>query len=283
MDPIPPTLGTAAGFVVLLLAHLLRGQDGRRHVALLLAAAAAPVALFTANGLAGGEFSLPPTDFRGWTLALALGSLLLGWVAAQGRAAAALAAGASLAALAYLFLVPTESLHERYWDGQVALYAGSLAGVSAATLLLRYEQVRRERVGEGLLAFAIAGVAAAPTLGFTGTGVGAALAGAVAGGAGLLGLLTTFLGDRWRLNLGPLGMALGTSQALVMAGVLATGVLYAETPKESGLALALAPLLTLLPGRGLKGTLLRLTLVAAVAAAPAIHAYLNQPPPNPYG
>ena len=66
----------------------------------------------------------------------------------------------------------------------------------------------------------------------------------------------------------------------MFAGLLANGVLYAETPRTAGLLLLTAPLMVLLPGRSLVASVVRLTLVAGCAA---LAAFLSQVEPNPYG
>lgn len=282
MDPIPPSAGSALGLLLLLVATLVRGDTGLSGLGAGLAAASALGALVTTSLLSGLEINLEPRAFRDWALLAVLVCVPLGSIASRGRGAAAVVAVTIGALLVGLFLHPTESLHERYWGGRVALHVGGLSAVALACVLTRWGQARASRIPEGMMAFALAGVAAAPTLGFTGTGVSAAIAGGVAGSAGLFGVAAALV-PRLRNDLGAIGMAAGTTQAMVLVGALATGALYAETPLWSAALLALAPLWTLLPGTGVRGGVIRLALVLATVAVPAVMAYLNQPEPNPYG
>lgn len=281
-DPLPPLAGTAVGTLLLLMGMKFRGGDGRGLGGSFLAALAGLGTLVSALHASDLSVGMPPNVFRDWTVVatavgVLAGTLMGGSLALQ---AAGMLVGAG--ALIYLFAVPTESLHVRYWDGQVALYVAALAGAGILALLVRVGQTAQGRTAEGMVAFAISASMAAPAVGLTGTGVSAGLAGALAGGAGLFGLLLAAQpGLRERSD--GVGRAAATVQVIALVGVLGTAVLYAETPKWSGAVLLLAPCLTLLPGKTAPAALVRLGLVAAVCIAPVIVALLAQEPPNPYG
>ncbi len=281
-DPVPPLVGTAVGTVLLVLALCFRGESGRGPLGLGLAALAGLAALVAALYASDLSVAVPPKVFRDWTVVVTALGVLVGVL--MGARPALRVAGLLLgaAALVYLFSVPTKSLHGRYWDGQVTLYVACLAGAGVLAMLVRMGQGAQGRTAEGMLAFAISASMAAPAVGLTGTGVSAGLAGALAGGAGLFGLLLMARpGLRERSD--GIGRAAGTVQVIALVGVLATGVLYAETPKWSGALILLAPCLTLLPGKSTPAALVRLGLVAAVCVAPVIAALLGQEPPSPYG
>ena len=282
MDPIPPSAGTILGFALLVAGARLRAGGGHRRLGILLGAASAPAAVILAAALSGVHVTSRPVAFRDWTLLVLICSAPLAWLAAHGRRRATVAMAVLVALLVGLFLYPTAPLHERYWDGRVALHVSGLSLMSWLAIQVRVWHAARARVPEGMIAFALAAVAAAPTLGFTGTGISAALAGALGGAAGLSGL-TLLLRPGLGRAAGSLLVSAGITQAVGLIGALATGALYAETPLWSAGTLALAPALTLLPGVGRRGRIARLALVGAVAATPAVAAYLSQPAPNPYG
>lgn len=281
-DPFPPLAGTAAGTLVVLMGLKFRGEDGRGLAGAFLAALAGLCALVVALYASDLAVGLPPKVFRDWTVVAAavgvLAGTLMGGKPASRVAGLLIGAGA----LVYLFAVPTESLHERYWDGQVALYVGALAGAGILALLVRLGQTAQGRSAEGMLAFAISASMAAPVVGLTGTGVSAGLAGALAGAAGVFGLLLAAQ-PALRERTDGVGRAAAMVQVIALAGVLGTGVLYAETPKWSGAVLLLAPTLTLLPGKSVPASLVRLALVAGACLVPVIAALLDQEPANPYG
>lgn len=282
MDPIPPSAGAALGLLFLISSVLFRGSQGRGASAAALASLSAIAAVALAGLLSGVRVAIPPVAFRDWALLALCASAPLAWIASRGRRGAWVAWGFLSALLVGLFLYPTETLHDRYWGGRVAEHVGGLSLAGVLAVLVRWGQACRSRAPEGMLAFALAALAAAPTLGLTGTGVSAALAGSLAGAAGLFGLALSAV-PAWRSSLGSVGIAAGTTQSIALIGSLATGALYAETPLWSAAVLALAPAVTLLPGAGLRGVILRLTLVAGCCAAPAVAAYMNQPAANPYG
>ncbi len=282
MDPIPPSAGAALGFVLLVGSALCRASSGRSASAAALASASAVAAVLLATWLSGIRPSFPPVAFRDWAALALLSSVPLAWIASRGRWQACGAIAVLAALLAALFAIPTETLHERYWDGRVAEHVGGMSLVGLVAVLVRWGQSARGRVPEGMLAFALAALAAAPTLGLTGTGVSAALAGALAGAAGTFGLATVAIAPL-RSSLGPVGVAAGTTQIVALMGALATGALYAETPLWSAAVLVLAPAATLLPGAGLRGAVIRLALVVGCCAVPAVAASIDQPAPNPYG
>ena len=242
MDPIPPSAGAALGFVLLVAGALCRGSSGRAASAAALASASAVAAVALATWLSGIRPSFPPAAFRDWAALALWSSVPLAWIASRGRRSAWGAIALLAALLVALFAIPTEPLYERYWGGRVAEHVAGMSLVGLIALLVRWGQSARGRVPEGMLAFALTALAAASTLGLTGTGVSAALAGA-----------------------------------------LATGALYAETPLWSAALLVLAPAVTLLPGAGLRGAAIRLALVVGCCAVPAVAAYTDQPAPNPYG
>lgn len=282
MDPIPPSAGAALGFVLLVASALCRGSSGRAASAAVLASASALAAVALATWLSGIRPSFPPVAFRDWvSLALWI-SVPIAWIASRGHWPAGGAIALLAALLAALFAIPTETLHERYWGGRVAEHVGGMSLVGVVAVLVRWGHSARGRVPEGMLAFALAALAAAPTLGLTGTGVSAAVAGALAGAAGIFGLATVAIAPL-RSSLGPVGVAAGTTQIVALMGALATGALYAETPLWSAALLVLAPAVTLLPGAGVRGAVIRLALVVCCCAVPAVAAYVDQPAPNPYG
>lgn len=282
MDPIPPSAGAVLGFVLLVGGALCRGSCGRAASAAALASASAVAAVALATWLSGVRPSFPPVVFRDWAALALLSSVPLAWIASRGRRSAWGAIALLAALLVALFAIPTETLHDRYWGGRVAEHVAGMSLVGLIAVLVRWGQSARGRVPEGMLAFALTALAAAPTLGLTGTGVSAALAGALAGAAGLFGLATLAIAPL-RSSLGAVGVAAGTTQLVAIMGALATGALYAETPLWSAALLVLAPAVTLLPGAGLRGAVVRLALVVGCCAVPAVAAYIDQPAPNPYG
>lgn len=282
MDLIPPSAGASLGLVLLLAGALLCGSGGHRRLGILMGAASAAAAVILAAGLSGVHVTSRPAAFRDWTLLALICSVPLAWLAAHGGRRATVAMGILVALLVGLFLYPTAPLHERYWEGRVALHVAGLSLMSWLAIQVRRWQAARARVAEGMIAFALVAVAAAPTLGFTGTGISAALAGALGGATGLFGL-TLLLRPGLGRAAGSLCVSAGITQAVGLIGALATGALYAETPLWSAGALALAPALTLLPGAGRRGLIIRLASVGSAAAAPAVAAYLASPGPNPYG
>lgn len=282
MDPIPPIAGAALGLAFLVLGALLNLKGGRGQIGAVLGAASAAIAVLVAGALSGVQVTARPTAFRDWTHLALLASVPLAWLASHGAGRALAARVMICAILMGLFVYPTAPLHDRYWDGRVALHVAGLTLISWLAVEVRWLHVSHDRASEGMLAFALAAVGAAPTLGFTGTGISAVLAGALAGAAGLFGL-AVLVSPALRSAVDAMGVPAGTTQAVALIGVLTTGALYAETPAWSAATLALAPSLALLPGAGLRGCIIRLTLVAAAAATPAVAAYFASSAPTPYG
>jgi hypothetical protein len=180
---------------------------------------------------------------------------------------------------AVLFAVPTESLHERYWDGRVVLYVSVLTIAVAGNFSARVAAAALGRSTEMLLASAIAMLAAAPALGLSGTGTSALLVAAVSSSAGLFGLYLVARRDA-RESSGALDRASAAPQAILFGGLLANGVLYAETPKVAGAMLIAAPLVALVPGKGLPAAVVRLVIVVGIAATAT---WLSKGEPDPYG
>lgn len=285
MDPLPAIVASLIGLAVLLAAFWQRGGDGRAIVGVLLAVVSAPLALVAGHLLNGSSIDVPPKVFMDWALYASAASMVVGLLVAGGPVlrVAGMLLGGVLAV--YVFTVGTESLHERYWDDRVMLHAGTLASITVVALAVRVVQgvgeSARERTAEGMLAFALAALAAAPTLGYTGSGHSALLAAGLAGGAGLFGL---FLASRREADgVRTIGRAAGAVQVVALAVVIANGVLYGSTPRWMGAVLMLGPILTLLPGRALKASVARLVLVGlAVGSAPGVIGYeaMNKAEPD---
>lgn len=282
MQELPAIGGTAASLILLLGAYALRGRAGRSAAGILLAVLAAPAALLTAHVLNGNSVDVPPKVFMDWAVYATGAAMVTGWLVAGGAVRSGAGVLLGVAVSAVVFTAGTESLHERYWDGEVLLHVGSLAGLALLAVTCRVVQGATDRTAEGMLAFGMSALAAAPALGFTGSGQSAYAAAGLAGGAGLFGLF--LVARRGGSDVGSIGRAAGAVQAMALLMVIANGVLYGSTPKWMGAVLLLGPLLTLLPGRGLKAAIARLCLVAVVVgSAPGAIAYekANEPEPDP--
>lgn len=285
MDPVPSLVATAVGLALLLAGWFTgRGDGPARFVGAALAALAAPVAFFTARTLLGDSTEVPPLVFRDWGLLTAAASVVLGALAAGGRALAGLAWVLAAAGLAYAFHAGTGTLHERYWGGEVLRWVGGLTAVGAVAVGTRLAQASasRPRAIEGMLALGLAGVAAAPTIGNSGSGLSAFIAGGIAGGAGLFGLVLAARRDQGEPTLA-ICRAAGLTQTVALGMVVANGVLFASVVPWHGAVLMLAPTLTLLPfGRGFWPSMIRLALVAGAVSVPPILVELAKEA-NPYG
>jgi hypothetical protein len=276
MSPIPVVIGGAVAALVLLLGWQpwRRGgassSGGTRPRGPLARARAGPVAVLVTLYANASKLSVPPRKYLDWVLLAAI--LAIGLVGLRGRgqrlAIVLFALGASV--LAYF---PTHSLHERYWGDARVYWLVGLVLVFVTSFFVAQRALATRRA-EGAGALAIAALGAAPALGLSGTG-GAALLVAALGGAAMLvtGLALV------RRDLRP-GDGFAPTFAALHAGLVASGVLYAETPRWSGLALVLAPLWVLLPGGSGRIRSARLALVAATVA---IAAWTAKLPPNPYG
>ncbi|WP_145198437.1 hypothetical protein [Planctomycetes bacterium Poly30] len=286
---MPPVAGAGVSLVLWFVVLALRGERGRRGVAVVLAALVPAAAVATTHHLQGQSFVFPPREFMDAVLLAGAGAVLLGVLAGLGRGAWPLAAVLLLFGLggAALFYLPTEPLHERYWDGKVLLYVGCLSVIAVVGFGGRLVAEAQRRTAESALAVALASVAAAPALGLSGTALSAMNAAALSSSAGLFGLMVVALLHfrAEEVSFRPVGRAAATTQSALFAGFVANGVLYAETPRTAGILLLAAPLLVLLPGRSLAGrpwlaSVVRLTLVAGVVAYAA---YLSKGEPDPYG
>jgi hypothetical protein len=277
MSPVPVVIGGAVAALVLLLGWQpwRRGGAsssgaGARPFGPLASALAGPVAVLVTLYANASKLSLPPRKYLDWVLLAAL--LSIGLVGLRGRGKRSsiglFALGAGV--LAYF---PTRSLHERYWgDERVAWLVGLVLAFVLAFLVA--QRALTTRRAEGASALALAALGSAPALGLSGTGSAALLVASLGGVA----LLVTGLA-LVRRDLRPWEGFAPTFAAL-HAGLVASGVLYAETPLWAGLALVLAPAFVLLPGGSVRVRLARLVLVAVTVA---LAVWSANPPPRPYG
>ena len=279
IDPVPVLCGAALVLVLLGVAVLRRGEEGRAPVALVAMAAAPLGAAVVTLVVFGRPLAFPPTDFLDGVLAVGVAALPVAVLAGRGGVGGWLGAAGAVGLAVWLFLTRTESLHERYWDGRVLEHVGALVGLTGVALLGRWSAIAVGRTTEASLGFALAAVLAAPALGWSGTLVSALLAAAVSSSSGLPGLLLVAR-PALREGLGPLTRAAAVPQVLLLSGVLANGALYAETPRWAAATFLVAPLLSLLPGRGAMPATLRLVAITAACAAAA---WFSQGEPDPYG
>jgi len=273
MSPIPVVIGGTLAALVLLIGWQPWRRGGRpsgdRPLGPLASALAGPVAVLVTLYANASKLSVPPRKYLDWVLLAAL--VAVGLVSLRGRRLG-LAVGLFALGAGVLAYFPTRSLHERYWgDARVYWLVGLVLAFVASFLVAQRALTARRADGAGALALAALG--SAPALGLSGTGSAALLVAAL-GGAALL--VTGFA--LLRSDLRPWEGFAPTFAAL-HAGLVASGVLYAETPKWSGLALLLAPLCVLLPGGSVWVRLARLVLVALTVA---IAAWTAQAPANPY-
>ncbi len=279
IDPTPVLVASALIIALLAAALAVRGESGRGVPALALAALAPLAAALTTLAVFGRAVSVPPKDFLDGVVLVGAAAVPLGVLIGLGGVRCILGLAGGGGPSVWLFLSRTSSLHERYWDGAVTQPVAVLVGATAFALAARWAAPARGRTTECSLGFALAAVLAAPALGWSGTLVSALLAATVSASSGLPGLLLLL---RPGLDAGyaPLHRSAALPQVLLLAGVLANGALYAETPAWSALTLLLAPALCLLPGSGLRFAALRLIVVTGACAGAA---WLSRGEPNPYG
>jgi hypothetical protein len=279
IDPTPVLV--ASGLILALLAAALglRGDGRRAWLSLSLAALAPIAACLTTLLVFGRSLAFPPKVFLDSVLVVGAAAVPLGVLVGLGGARALLGVLGAAGLGVWLYLGRTASLHERYWDGAVTEHVAVLLGATMLAVAVRWVGAARSRVTESSLGFALAAVLAAPALGWSGTLVSALLAATISASSGLPGLLL-LLRPGLREGYSPLYRAAALPQALLLAGVLANGALYAETPPWAALTLLLAPLICLLPGSSVRFAVLRL-LVLTVACGAA--AWLSRGESNPYG
>jgi len=279
IDPTPVLV--ASGLILALLAAALglRGDGRRAWLSLSLAALAPIAACLTTLLVFGRSLAFPPKVFLDSVLVVGAAAVPLGVLVGLGGARALLGVLGAGGLGVWLYLGRTASLHERYWDGAVTEHVAVLLGATMLAVAVRWVGAARSRVTESSLGFALAAVLAAPALGWSGTLVSALLAATISASSGLPGLLL-LLRPGLREGYSPLYRAAALPQALLLAGVLANGALYAETPPWAALTLLLAPLICLLPGSSVRFAVLRL-LVLTVACGAA--AWLSRGESNPYG
>ncbi|MEM1452566.1 MAG: hypothetical protein AAF957_22180 [Planctomycetota bacterium] len=278
MDPTPALIGSAVALVLILVGVALRGEGGRGipgAVALGLAPVAAVLATLYASG---EEVAVPPARFRDWALLAGVVAWPLGVLSSRGRWASVGALAGVLAVAVVLYAVPTESLHERDWAGKVNVWVAVLSVATMVGYGVRIAAAGTDRSMDANLATGIVALAAAPALGWTGTGVTAFLVAGVSASAGLFGLVQ-FARRSIRSDFAPLDLAVAAPQVVLLSGMLAIGTVYSETPRLAAAMLFGAPIAVLLPGKGLKATIVRLVLVSAIAGAAV---WMCRPEPNPY-
>ncbi|MEO0662700.1 MAG: hypothetical protein AAFZ87_14275, partial [Planctomycetota bacterium] len=188
-------VAVAVSLGLLVAAWLVRAREadvGRRAlVGQLLAALAGPAALFAAFLGAGKTTSFPPATYQDWILTGAGAAVVLGLLAGGGVGRRVLVVGAAAGGAFLVFTRGTESLHEHDWEGRVTAWSVGLTAVTVVAVLARLGAGRSAgpaRAVEGLLAFALAAIAASPVFFDAGLSVGAIAAAALSGGAGLFGL-----------------------------------------------------------------------------------------------
>lgn len=279
IDPTPVLVASGLILALLAAALLARGGGRRATLALGLAALAPIAACLTTLVVFGRSLAFPPKVFLDSVLVVGAAAVPLGVLVGLGGSRALLGALGAGGLGLWLFLGRTESLHERYWDGAVAEHVGVLLGATALAALIRWTGTARGRTTESSLGFALAAVLAAPALGWSGTLVSALLAATISASSGLPGLLL-LARPGLRDDYAPLYRAAALSQVLLLAGVLANGALYAETPPWAALTLLLAPIVCLFPGAGLRPAVVRLLVVTAACGAAA---WFSRGEPNPYG
>ncbi|MEM9382423.1 MAG: hypothetical protein AAGB93_20895 [Planctomycetota bacterium] len=278
MDPTPALIGSAVALVLILAGAALRGPGGR-GIPGAVVLGLAPVAAVLATLYASGEVvGFPPARFRDWALLVGVVAWPLGALSSRGGWSSVVALAGVLGIAIYLYAVPTESLHDRDWSGNVTTWVAVLSAATMVAYGVRIAAAGTGRSMDANLATGIVALAAAPALGWTGTGVTAFLVAAVSASAGLFGLYQ-FARRSTRSEFAPLDLAAAAPQVVLLSGMLAIGVLYSETPRLAAGMLFGAPLAVLLPGKGLKGTIVRLVIVAAISGAAV---WMCRPEPNPY-
>lgn len=279
IDPTPVLV--ASGLILALLAAALglRGDGRRASVSLSLAALAPMAACLTTLVVFGRGLSFLPKDFLDSVLVVGAAAVPLGVLVGLGGFRALLGVLGAGGLEVWLYLGRTASLHERYWGGAVTEHVAVLLGATMLAVAVRWAGTARSRVTESSLGFALAAVLAAPALGWSGTLVSALLAATISASSGLPGLLL-LLRPGLREGYAPLYRAAALPQVLLLAGFLANGALYAETPPWAALTLLLAPIICLLPGSSLRSAVLRLLVVTLACSAAA---WWSRGEPNPYG
>ncbi|MGB0333476.1 MAG: hypothetical protein ACPGPE_16835, partial [Planctomycetota bacterium] len=279
IDPTPVLVATGLILALLAAALGLRGQGRRAWVSLSLAALAPIAACLTTLVVFGRSLAFPPKVFLDSVLVVGAAGVPLGVLVGLGGVRARLGVLGAGGLGVWLYLGRTASLHERYWDGAVTEHVAVLLGATLLAVAVRWVGAARSRMTESSLGFALAAVLAAPALGWSGTLVSALLAATISASSGLPGLLL-LLRPGLREGYSPLYRAAALPQVLLLAGVLANGALYAETPPWAALSLLLAPLICLLPGSSVRFAVLRLLVLTAACGAAA---WLSRGEPNPYG
>jgi len=265
-------MGCALAAVLLLLGWQPWRRAAERPIGPLASALAAPVAaLATLYGNAG-RLTFPPRQYLDWVLLAGFAAVPLIALRGGRRALSLGLFAAGAAALAYF---PTASLRARYWGDDRWLWMAALVGVFTALYWVA-QRTFASRGPDAPAAFGLVALAAAPTLGFSGTGLAALLVASVGGTALLVAALSL-----WRRDLRP-SEGLAGPLAVLLAGLVTSGVLFAETPRTCGLVLLAAPLAMLVPASGARARLARMAAVLAAAgwAAYTVH---SQAAANPYG
>lgn len=269
MSPTPVLIGVAVAAVLVLLGWQPWRRGSERPVGPLASALAAPAAVLGALYANASRLRIPPREFLDWVLLAGIAAV--GLVALRGRRARLAAALVALGA-AVIAYVPTGPLHARYWGDDAPLWIGALTA-SFVVGHLTATRALAARKADGAAALAVAALGSAPALGLSGTGAAALLVAALGGAAALIAGLGLV-----RRDLAP-GAGFAAPFAALHTGLVASGVLFAETPPISGLALVLAPLAALLPGGSKRARAARLAAVVVVVAAAAFTA---RGPANPY-
>lgn len=262
MSPVPVVIGGAVAALVLLLGWQPWRRGGHRPAGPLASALALPAAVWATLYANASAVAWPPRRYLDWVLLAGVAAVALVGLGRRRSRLAAVLFALGAAVLAYF---PTRSLHERYWgDARLLWIAGLTLAFLASFLVAR--RALSVRGPEGAGALALAALASAPALGLSGTGGGALLVAALGGAAALITGIALL-----RSDLGP-GQGAAPTFAMLHAGLVASGVLYAETPPASGLALVLAPAFVLLPCEGRGARAARFGLVAAAVALAAFAA-----------
>lgn len=279
MDPQPVIIGAIVGCALVALAVVLRGDRGRSTVAAVLAALA-PVAAVLSTLYAGGQtLDVPPEQFLDWVLLAGVAAFPIGIIASKGGTSSITAVVAFAVIAGLLYTLPTESLHDRFWAGKVLLWAGALSILATACFVGRMAAEATGRGAEIALTTGMATLAASFAIGWSGSGTTALLVASMGSTAGLFGLMLAGMASL-RPDAPPIGRALAAPQQILFAGLLANGVLYASTPRHVGAMLLVAPMVSIVPGKGSKAVVARLIVVALVVAAAA---WMCKTEPNPYG
>lgn len=283
MDPIPTLIGTGVSLALVLVALFFARAEGRALPARVLAALAPVAGVIATYAVLGHTPAVWPATFHGKVVSVGVAAALVGALAPAGRIGDALRV-LGVAALGFaLFRFGTEALHANDWAGRVPLFVAAYAGAAVLLQVGRAVADGASRTAEVALATAIAALATAPLIGWTGSGLSAMMLATLSGSAGLFGLALVAL-PRLREASAPLGRALSTSQSILLVGLCANGLLFSEARLPVVAMAVFSPLVVLLPGRGLGWALARLTLVAALSggAIALEQAHRDAQPKNPY-